>query len=383
MDGILFRRTPFFVWSSRIFSVVWCIGFFCEISNYIRNWRILNGIKKRSKEAGNKIERIEYKVEERLRIRRRIPVYLSEEQEVPVIGGFWRSVILLPDKVYREEELEMILEHELWHYKQRDLLLKKLCGWIVRVEWFNPLTRYLFSEVDRWGDALCDVHICFEGEKRWSRKKYFNTVINNCSRGKVDFCSGMRLQSDLEDVRERIDRMGRYKSKLAKKRFNILLTAIFILMSSVTAMAAGRGIESIYDEVYDATEKRITEPLQPQQQLEEFERLPGDDVTIIRSDENMGARTSNTFSWTLSPKTLKETGQFYASKGSSVTISVTPDPMSAKTGIGLDQPYGYLRGVSGTGAYNHTFAINESGYYRAYAENLSGNTITVGVTVVR
>ena len=78
---------------------------------------------------------------------------------------------------------------------------------------------------------------------------------------------------------------------------------------------------------------------------------------------------------------MRQTPQFHANAGDKIFISIAADSMNAKTGIGLLQPNGYLRGVSGTGGYSHTFTLYEDGYYRIYARNEGSSAITVQVTV--
>ena len=116
---------------------------------------------------------------------------------------------------------------------------------------------------------------------------------------------------------------------------------------------------------------------------EETEWLPDESLTIVDTGDNLNARGGGNYAWTISANTLSRTGAFYAAKGSKVTISVNSDPAGAATGIGLDQPNGYLRGVSGMGSYSHTFTILESGNHKAYVRNESGSKITAYVTVVR
>ncbi|MCI9067405.1 MAG: hypothetical protein HFI65_01765 [Lachnospiraceae bacterium] len=92
-------------------------------------------------------------------------------------------------------------------------------------------------------------------------------------------------------------------------------------------------------------------------------------------NQNLNAKGSSTYTWTIPMNSIKKSGSFYAAKGSKVAISVNPDPVDADTGIGLDQPNGKLRGVSDTGTYGYTFTINESGYYKVYVRNEDGKQI--------
>ena len=379
----LFWRTPFLVRAADAFLCVWLIGVCVNFFRIVRIKKRLQSVIRDSREAYGPEKQAVLRVRNRLQIRKQIPVYLAKTQSVPVIAGIWNCRIILPDQTYAGDELEMILEHEMRHYRQGDLFLKGICTWIRCVHWMNPLSRRLFSEVDRWGDALCDQQICRENGGRWSGKQYFEVVLGCVCRDKGEQGSVMKLGRSAEEIKERIERMKKGRSGELKKRVQAALGICFLAISSVTAAAAGKGTEIIYDAVYQATERTVEEAKQAQVVSKEYEWMPGDDITVIESGENLNMRGSSLFTWTIPEDTLRKSGTFYAAEGTQVTIAIVPEPVSARTGVGLDQPNGYLRGVSGAGAYVHTFTIYESGVYSVYARNESSGTITATVTVVR
>lgn len=301
------------------------------------------------------------------------------------IVGVFRGRIFLPEKPYGEYELRVILEHELWHYRQGDLLLKSLCVWLSWIQWFNPLTKKLFEEVDKWGDIHSDLHLCYGAEKQGDWKWYFGAVIDNVPEEGTCFCTGMGLRTSKEELEGRIRKMKKHNPKRELRRAVLaLLAACFLLTLSGTVLAAGKGVEALYGVVYAATERTEYEEPGPEPEVsEEVEWLPDESLAIVDVEDNLNVKSANAYTWTISADTLNRTGAFYAEKGIKVTISVNPDPAGSATGIGLDQPNGYLRGVSGKGAYGHTFTILESGSYKAYVRNESGSKIAVYVAVVR
>lgn len=381
VSGNLFMRTPFLQTAAEAASVIWLIGFVYTIIRHLMIWYALRRFLRNAYRAEADIQEMAKKVEKRLGTRC-IPVYMIVGQSVPAITGYLKCRILLPEKPYTEEELEMILEHELWHYKQGDLILKGLCGWINRIQWFNPLTKRLFEAVDKWGDTVCDLQVCF-GKVGRSKKAYFYMIQNNSPGKLLDTHTGMNLRKSIKEVEERALRMSKYNPAKELKRIGLfVLSMCFTFVSSVTAMAAGKGVEAVYNDVYDATQQIILEERQPEIVWGEYEWIPDDSVVILDEEENPKARGSSTYDWTIPANTLKRTGAVYLHVGDTVTISIIPDPSNAATGIGLDQPNGYLRGVSGAGSYTHAFTVSQDGYHRIYARNETNSTIDVTVTVV-
>lgn len=66
-------------------------------------------------------------------------------------------MILLPDRKYGTEELNIICIHELIHCKHRDILWKQLCEMIRMIHWWNPLVKQLNQNVDAWNETYCDL----------------------------------------------------------------------------------------------------------------------------------------------------------------------------------------------------------------------------------
>ena len=159
------------------------------------------------------------------------------------------------------------------------------------------------------------------------------------------------------------------------------LTICFILASSFTAVAAGEGMTNLYGSAYVSSMARFQES--GEDDLEEFTRERSDDLPIVDTDEevNLDSRGLNSYTWDLAPGDIYETGIFWASKGDKIGVSVTPSPLASKVGLGLDQPDGYLRGVTGTGALSHNFTVTVTGFHRVYAENPGSRSITVLVGV--
>ena len=61
----------------------------------------------------------------------------SREIKTPMLFGYSKPIIVLPHRRYHEEEAEMILRHEIQHYKNRDLWYKFLIMFVCDLYWFN------------------------------------------------------------------------------------------------------------------------------------------------------------------------------------------------------------------------------------------------------
>jgi beta-lactamase regulating signal transducer with metallopeptidase domain len=72
---------------------------------------------------------------------RRIGVKISEQVGCPAVCGFWRPTILIPERLVGrldEEQLQLVLVHELEHWKRWDLQLNLLQTVLQVVYFYNP-----------------------------------------------------------------------------------------------------------------------------------------------------------------------------------------------------------------------------------------------------
>lgn len=66
----------------------------------------------------------------------------------PFVFGLLHPTIVLPVGVYTDEELGQILEHELTHIRQHDLLVKEVFGVLTALFWWNPFMWILRRQLD-------------------------------------------------------------------------------------------------------------------------------------------------------------------------------------------------------------------------------------------
>ncbi len=88
-------------------------------------------------------------INRRLGVQKIMPLYESAVIESPMLIGLFNPCIYLPsgflkEMVGKENDIILILHHELAHYKRRDLWYKWLFQAALCVHWFNPLV-YVFN----------------------------------------------------------------------------------------------------------------------------------------------------------------------------------------------------------------------------------------------
>lgn len=97
--------------------------------------------------------------EEKLNIKTRVELSSNPLIASPMLIGFFRPRIVLPNRNLEDKELSYIFVHELIHYKQRDMFYKWLIQIVVCAHWFNPFVYLLESEVNKSCELSCDENI--------------------------------------------------------------------------------------------------------------------------------------------------------------------------------------------------------------------------------
>lgn len=164
----------------------------------------------------------------KMKLKRVPPVYACEKILSPMMIGFLRPKILLPETDYAAEELQVILLHELTHYKRKDIWYKVLLMLANAVHWFNPLVYLMVRQANRDVEFSCDARVC-KGKDLAFRKTYSLYILNAMRRGKQ-----LALSAHLSEPAKQVKkRMGNILDSQKKKAGVMLLIAAVVLTAGV------------------------------------------------------------------------------------------------------------------------------------------------------
>jgi len=105
-----------------------------------------------------------------------IPVVISPVAHTPMLIGIIKPTIVLPHIQLEDEELNMILDHELVHYKRKDILYK-IIGFIANaVHWYNPVVYALNRQLNILCELSCDEKVALKMDAE-DRKFYGETIL--------------------------------------------------------------------------------------------------------------------------------------------------------------------------------------------------------------
>jgi len=224
----------------NVFTVTWlgvAIVFFTfQIVNYhLFKRRILMDAVLFTDQRINEIV-IQYK--SKLHMGEKVVVCKNKYVIEPFTIGIFYPVILLPDAQYSFEELELILYHELFHIKNKDLFIK-LCGLVaLSLHWFNPFVYFLYREIGIVCENACDERIVLDQDMEFKRR-YGRLIIETIEKKEIysnaliiSFSGNKKL------TKERIRMMKNVKRpRRLVKVFSTVVAVSVALLGSTTVLA--------------------------------------------------------------------------------------------------------------------------------------------------
>lgn len=302
----------------------------------------------------------------------------------PFAIGIFRRRVVLPYEDYTEEELKIILYHELSHIKKRDIVFRYLTTIAILLNSINPISYVLLILVTHWSEAECDIRAVEGLEKEGiSAKVYAHTILRLMSGNlkKQELFTMTMLHGAAKSLYGRIEFMEIYRKNMRKvaKPVTMALVMMFVLLSSVTAYAAGIELAEVNDRyLKDAQPMYIGETFETAVDWSEVTYISPEDAYVpntVYVNEDIMTLGSGTIDWEVPAGTRYVTAAFYMKKGTIVDIATTASPRDVTYWIGVMYPDSGLAIAEGTGAGAASFTIPATGYYRILVENRSATTV--------
>lgn len=156
----------------------------------------------------------------------------------PMLLGFRQVTILLPELDYTAEELQLIFQHELTHYRHRDVLVNLFTILVQSLHWFNPLVRFACKETLEAGEMYVDYDLLHSQDSDY-RTFYGETILTMIDRSKkTPLALSSCFYSNKFNLKRRI--MGIMDQGLPKRFLSVFaalaLASLLLLTSSVFAL---------------------------------------------------------------------------------------------------------------------------------------------------
>lgn len=185
----------------------------------------------------------------RLSIRRSVMLRTGKYLNSPLLFGIFKPTIIIPDKVFSQRELEMILTHELTHYKHRDLWIALAASIAGCVHWFNPAVYFIGKSITEVCELFCDETVV----KRLNssdKKAYGNLILSVIEKelnSRLAYTTSMASAKD--SIQKRLRKIVEFKMPTKASTIAGIMAVLACVVSSLTAFGFETAAEVIPEEI--------------------------------------------------------------------------------------------------------------------------------------
>jgi len=161
-------------------SLLWLLGVVgYSLKVILQHHRFASRLRPRESAASPRVAAILEKAKQALHVKQQVRVILREERQSPAVFGCLRPAIVLSKETLEQlsdEELRLILLHELVHIQRRDVFLNWLLIVLQSLHWFNPLVWFAARRLRADRELVCDAEVMrhLTGDQRHT---YGSTLI--------------------------------------------------------------------------------------------------------------------------------------------------------------------------------------------------------------
>ncbi|HFI2446814.1 TPA: M56 family metallopeptidase [Streptococcus suis] len=212
----------------QIFLFVWFIGFVVVIGRSIFAYIKFSNLLKRWGTPISDLRILEtfYIIKEEFGIKKDIRLFHYPQVSSPMIFGLRHPIVLLPATDYTDEELDLIFEHELTHYKHRDIYANLLVLLVKAAHWFNPIVAFACKEVQEAAESYCDHSVLNQRDQAY-RSFYGETIITMIHKSQQPVMLSSCFYSNKFNLKRRI--IAIMDNRIPMRSLGLLVTTFMTL----------------------------------------------------------------------------------------------------------------------------------------------------------
>ncbi|MEG0077605.1 M56 family metallopeptidase [Anaerorhabdus sp.] len=158
----------------------------------------------------------------------------------PMLFGMFHPTIVLPSVELQDYQLDFVLRHELYHYKNHDLIYQFILFFVGVVHWFNPFVHQMIRVALEDIEQVCDERVvCLDSLE--TKQNYGYTILEIAKKNQVvkkPLISS--FGSDKKSLKDRLIALG----EMNKKKMNLPFLMIFLCGVLVSSCLVGCEIKA-------------------------------------------------------------------------------------------------------------------------------------------
>lgn len=227
-------RTVELEWILRGAIVIWLTGVLAVFGFRLLGYRIVKKeLNRWSVAEPDKELLLKYRILCReMGIRHPPGIRLNPKLTTPLLTGLFRPQLYLPSEQFTQREMELLLEHELCHYRRKDLWYQLVLQTVCTVYWWNPALWMMKRQAQKEVEFLCDEMVTKE-KKKDERMQYNYLLARTAVRSRSFYGMSTGFSKDMSVLKERMVNVmksgGRKKGTILTVCFAAVLLAANVM----------------------------------------------------------------------------------------------------------------------------------------------------------
>lgn len=252
VGGIGLSGLIFIIWSAvAVLMIAKNAACYIRFTSEIRRCREIDD---------ERINEVYSRAANRIGVKRKVKLKSSEALRSPILFGIIRPVLVLPEHVFSERELEMIITHELIHHRHGDIVVKLMAVIAVCVQWFNPAVYVLSRKIGESCELWCDETVLrvlgINDKKEYGR--LLLSVMENVVTGAAQYSTSMAASK--RQIKKRLKKVVQYReaTRIAKAAGMVMVIALSVC--SVTAFGFSKAADAVPEAISEVFETPDIKP---------------------------------------------------------------------------------------------------------------------------
>ncbi len=243
----------------RVAATIWASGAIAFLGYQIIAYLLMKAkLKKRSVEINSgQLFELFIALKNELGIRKKIQLYTCNDASGPFLIGLINPQIIIPRSFVSGEQADMILRHELQHFKRHDLWFKLLLLLVRGIHWFNPTVHFLSKCANRSIELCCDNDVLRVADDT-QRKAYGFAILSSLEAKLMPISA---LHSGFSDGKVQMKKRFLAIVTAPPKRLGVgILSAIIVIAVSMGSLISCMPVElsrAISIDLHSATSRTL------------------------------------------------------------------------------------------------------------------------------
>lgn len=184
LESFLTKQRSVPLWESKSYNIIylvlliWISGAVISLAKTIRNYRMIAfRLKHINGTTDLNIQNQVNEIKARYNIKANVKVIINKNIVTPSEFGLFNQTILLPHNNYNENDLNIILTHEILHYKTKTNWYKLIISIITSIFWWDPVYRIFGKSVTDLLEIYCDDY-ALKNASNEKRKDYLKCMLS-------------------------------------------------------------------------------------------------------------------------------------------------------------------------------------------------------------